>query len=99
MDQMGDHKKNKRNTNFDNSNDYFKLNVHNASAIFRFEFDQSKIKKKKKNEEIKIETFDYGLKSGYITQKLRNLTHIPSLQSGIFYDRGVFLELGDFDKQ
>ena len=48
MDQMGDHRKNKKNTNFDNSNDYFKLNVHNASAIFRFEFDQSKIKKKKK---------------------------------------------------
>ena len=98
MDQMGDHKKNKKNTNFDNSNDYFKLNVHNASAIFRFEFDQSKIKKKK-NEEIKIETFDYDLKSGYIPQMLRNLTHVPRLQSGIFYDRGVFLELGDFDKQ
>ena len=46
MDQMGDHKKNKKNTNSDNSNDYFKLNVHNASAIFRFEFDQSKIKQK-----------------------------------------------------
>ena len=46
-----------------------------------------------------METFDYDLKSWYIPQMLRNLTHVPGLQSGIFYDRGVSLELGDFDKQ
>ena len=45
-----------------------------------------------------METFDYDLKSGYIPQMLRNLTHVPGLQSGI-YDRGVLLELGDFGNQ
>ena len=71
----------KKNTNFDYSNDHFKLNVNSASAIFRFEFDQSKIKKKnkKKNEELKIETSDYDLKSGYIPHRLRSLTHVPGL--------------------
>ena len=66
----------KKNTNFDYSNDHFELNVNNASAIFRFEFDLNKIKKKtkkqKKNEELKIETFDYDLKSGYTPHRLRS---------------------------
>ena len=35
--------------------------------------------KKQKNEELKIETFDYDLKSGYIPRRLRSLTHVPGL--------------------
>ena len=69
----------KKSTNLNSSKDHFKFNVHNASVIFRIEFDLTKAtttttttkkKKKKKNEELKIETFHYDLKSGYMPQWL-----------------------------
>ena len=61
----------KKSTNLNSSKDHFKFNVHNTSVIFRIEFDLTKAtKKKKKNEELKIETFHYDLKSGYMPQWL-----------------------------